>query len=438
MSKGILYKSLVLVLVFAAATAFATPFDWQLQTVEDVDGPIEGSINAIAVSPVDGDFHLAYRVVTTAKLHHAVGTEEPYSINSDIEEMSGNFRWIGTDVGDDGVVWVISSNSWSGGYVDVCYSENSGSSFSVETLATGACQSTDIAVRSSDDQPAAVYSTTVGGSFLRYAVRTGALTWTTSDVIDSSSVADEFKGRYEDAKIALTSADEPIIVCRNDWRYDLIVAVPDGAGGWTLEIAAEDVMNSNADGDNDDDDQYSRVLDVAVDSNDNAVIAYTNTSGLVKVLRRTAANTYEVMAVTTTGIARSVSIAVDVDDIAYIAYNNVSAGDLMLATGDLGVGAFNLETVVSNSVDGLNVQRYLDVALQSNGLPVISFFPVNVPSMRLAKATSDIGLSCEDIINMGQGIKGDLNEDCYVNMVDFAMMATNWLTCNNPMDPGCE
>ena len=31
----------------------------------------------------------------------------------------------------------------------------------------------------------------------------------------------------------------------------------------------------------------------------------------------------------------------------------------------------------------------------------------------------------------------DLNQDCYVNMLDFAMFATGWLSCTNPRDPTC-
>lgn len=32
---------------------------------------------------------------------------------------------------------------------------------------------------------------------------------------------------------------------------------------------------------------------------------------------------------------------------------------------------------------------------------------------------------------------GDLNGDCYVNFLDFAILAENWLTCGNPFDPSC-
>jgi hypothetical protein len=34
-------------------------------------------------------------------------------------------------------------------------------------------------------------------------------------------------------------------------------------------------------------------------------------------------------------------------------------------------------------------------------------------------------------------LAGDVNGDCYVNFTDLAIMANNWLKCNNTMDPEC-
>ena len=33
---------------------------------------------------------------------------------------------------------------------------------------------------------------------------------------------------------------------------------------------------------------------------------------------------------------------------------------------------------------------------------------------------------------------GDLNGDCYVDFLDFAILAENWLKCGNPFDPSCD
>ena len=35
-------------------------------------------------------------------------------------------------------------------------------------------------------------------------------------------------------------------------------------------------------------------------------------------------------------------------------------------------------------------------------------------------------------------ITGDLDRDCYVNLVDFALFTQGWLRCNHPEDAGCE
>ncbi len=39
-----------------------------------------------------------------------------------------------------------------------------------------------------------------------------------------------------------------------------------------------------------------------------------------------------------------------------------------------------------------------------------------------------------------QGIfmDADLNHDCYINLEDFAVIAANWLYCNDPFDPTCD
>ncbi len=34
-------------------------------------------------------------------------------------------------------------------------------------------------------------------------------------------------------------------------------------------------------------------------------------------------------------------------------------------------------------------------------------------------------------------LKGDLNQDCYVNLEDFALLTRDWLQCNDPLDANC-
>lgn len=43
-----------------------------------------------------------------------------------------------------------------------------------------------------------------------------------------------------------------------------------------------------------------------------------------------------------------------------------------------------------------------------------------------------------EVAYYGWCITSDLNKDCYVNLLDFALFTTNWLTCNNPTDGNCD
>lgn len=45
--------------------------------------------------------------------------------------------------------------------------------------------------------------------------------------------------------------------------------------------------------------------------------------------------------------------------------------------------------------------------------------------------------TCSDARNMGQAIPQDLNHDCHVDLADFAMVAEQWQTCNDPLGQDC-
>jgi hypothetical protein len=48
-----------------------------------------------------------------------------------------------------------------------------------------------------------------------------------------------------------------------------------------------------------------------------------------------------------------------------------------------------------------------------------------------------VDANCAKVKLDGLLYKADLNEDCYVNINDFALMALNWLDCNDPEDAAC-
>ena len=48
-----------------------------------------------------------------------------------------------------------------------------------------------------------------------------------------------------------------------------------------------------------------------------------------------------------------------------------------------------------------------------------------------------VNASCEKVIADGHGMVADVNNDCYVNIEDFAAIAAAWLECNMPGVDGC-
>ena len=53
-------------------------------------------------------------------------------------------------------------------------------------------------------------------------------------------------------------------------------------------------------------------------------------------------------------------------------------------------------------------------------------------------AISDTSDEPFTIFQCNKQLIGDLNNDCYVNFIDLAIMAGNWLECGNPFDASCD
>jgi hypothetical protein len=53
-------------------------------------------------------------------------------------------------------------------------------------------------------------------------------------------------------------------------------------------------------------------------------------------------------------------------------------------------------------------------------------------------ALSDISDEFFTIFECRRELRGDLNGDCYVDFLDFAILAGDWLNCGNPLDPLCD
>ncbi len=54
------------------------------------------------------------------------------------------------------------------------------------------------------------------------------------------------------------------------------------------------------------------------------------------------------------------------------------------------------------------------------------------------RAISDVSDGTFAIFQCRKALPGDLNGDCYVDVLDFAILAGDWLQCGNPFDAACE
>lgn len=53
-------------------------------------------------------------------------------------------------------------------------------------------------------------------------------------------------------------------------------------------------------------------------------------------------------------------------------------------------------------------------------------------------AISDTSDDVFTIFQCRQELDGDLNGDCYVDLLDFAILVGDWLKCGNPFDASCD
>lgn len=63
--------------------------------------------------------------------------------------------------------------------------------------------------------------------------------------------------------------------------------------------------------------------------------------------------------------------------------------------------------------------------------PGVNYYSDNTP-LNIQITRSE--LRCQDLETH---LPTDLNQDCYINLEDFALFAQDWLKCNDPLDPAC-
>ncbi len=105
--------------------------------------------------------------------------------------------------------------------------------------------------------------------------------------------------------------------------------------------------------------------------------------------------------------------------------------------GDNVVGGTYTVLTASNIIDVTEGEllETLDV-----DLPFIATYEiVEDGENEVLQVTIDTPTTCQEVIDAGGRLAGDINGDCEVNLADLADMALNWLLCNDPAGgPGCD
>jgi len=104
-----------------------------------------------------------------------------------------------------------------------------------------------------------------------------------------------------------------------------------------------------------------------------------------------------------------------------------------------------LDTVtIEYSADGGQKFRKIE-AVANTGLYTWDPLPVADSNQCLIRIGDPKDVTMSDtsdrpftIFQCNKQLIGDLNNDCYVDFIDFTILAGNWLECGNPFDPSCD
>jgi hypothetical protein len=84
---------------------------------------------------------------------------------------------------------------------------------------------------------------------------------------------------------------------------------------------------------------------------------------------------------------------------------------------------FDFNGLFTSDVNFIRVFR--EVTVPQSGMFFDSF----------SSAYVDFPSDCNEVGEFGWSLEGDINEDCYVDLKDFAELAKQWNKCNDPNDP---
>ena len=143
------------------------------------------------------------------------------------------------------------------------------------------------------------------------------------------------------------------------------------------------------------------------------------------------------------GIAEIVAQSPDIAGITHSTwYEVIISFDLTDTTGGPN-GTYNLTITNLSLPSPAVVWRHTDEAIADAVDDIDKFYLGTVVVGATRTLVDDITFelppaSCQEVWNDGFGMDGDLNEDCYMDLLDFAIFAEDWFRCNDPCDPNCE
>jgi hypothetical protein len=78
-----------------------------------------------------------------------------------------------------------------------------------------------------------------------------------------------------------------------------------------------------------------------------------------------------------------------------------------------------------------------DAVDSSFSMPNVWGTPENIQNFAMLRTWYAPPADCNEAIALGYGLKYDFDENCYVNLADFAKFAGSWMDCVKPGDANC-
>jgi len=113
-------------------------------------------------------------------------------------------------------------------------------------------------------------------------------------------------------------------------------------------------------------------------------------------------------------------------------------GEAVAGWGGSGINSSEAGRLEANPSAGVTAGDFDDANDSSFGMPNAWGDPEVQQDFASLRVWYLPPADCAAAIAAGYGSEFDFNQDCYVNLADFAMFVAAWLDCVNPGDAGCD